>query len=244
MIKLYGEDLPMFEAKELQQWLQNVSEHLEKPVTIYMIGGGSMAFQKLKEATKDIDLIVRSKEEFKLLDLAIRNAGFEHATDLDDFYLTALAVYLKEDSRIDVFVEKVGRMLFLTNAMVGRAAHFGDYGNISVNLVSKEDVFLFKCMTTREGDLKDCTTLLLSGLDYNVIYDEVLRQSKKEQKWFFWVFERVCALEDFNGRTTSLKGKLFSLVKEHWSDRPEDFMADVKNIERHIPDAKLRNTFL
>ena len=36
---------------------------LSEPLKLYLIGGGAMAFQDLKDATKDIDVIVRTSSD-------------------------------------------------------------------------------------------------------------------------------------------------------------------------------------
>jgi hypothetical protein len=184
---------------------------------------------------------VTSKNALDTLNTAIQKAGFILETDLkDEFYLTALAVYKKGDSRIDVFLKKVGQMLQLTHTMIKRAKHFKDYGKLSVHLVSVEDIFLFKAMTPRPGDVTDCDVLMKGDLDYDVIYDEIVEQSTAKHKWCFWVYEKLAAIENYNGITTSLKPKVYNLVKEHWDERPNDFMKDILYIEKHIPDARLR----
>jgi hypothetical protein len=230
----------MFKAEELEAWLRDISVHVKEPLSIYLVGGGAMSFHKLKDITKDIDIVALNKNKYQELDNAITQAGFKLATDLDNFYLTAMSVYMRGDSRIDVFVKQVGKMLSLTKGILARAKHFKDFGNLSVHLFSQEDIFLFKSMTTREGDLKDCTTLIMSGLDYDVIYEEILEQSTKEQKWFFWLFERTCAYENYSGRPIPLKSKLLKLIKDHWQERPKSFMEDVDNVEKHLPKESIK----
>ena len=47
-----------FDSEYIRSELKRISDHLETPLTVYLIGGGSMAFRNLKETTKDIDLVV------------------------------------------------------------------------------------------------------------------------------------------------------------------------------------------
>lgn len=44
-----------FDGEYIRSELVRIGDHLEAPLTVYLIGGGSMAFRDLKEATKDID---------------------------------------------------------------------------------------------------------------------------------------------------------------------------------------------
>jgi len=231
----------MFNKEELNKLLVKVGLKMEKPINIYMIGGCALSFKGLKPATKDIDIIVTKEADFERFDKSMRKNRFKSITDREsEFYLTALAVYRKEESRIDVFLKQVGKTLFLTNSMIKRAKKYKDYGKLAVYLVSNEDIFLFKTMTSREGDISDCDRIMREELDYNVIYNEIVEQSKGEGKrWFFWVYENLCKLENYNGIRVPIKNKVFALVKKYWKERPSGFMDDIENKERHISDKKL-----
>ena len=204
-----------------------------------MIGGCALSFKGLKPATKDIDIIVTSKQDFNVFNKAMIKLGFKSMSEREsEFYATALAVYTKEESRIDVFLEQVGKMLVLTKSMVKRAEKYKDYHKLEIYLVSNEDIFLFKAMTSREGYISDCARIMREEIDYDVIYKEIVQQSKNK-KWFFWVYENLCRLENYNNIQVPIKAKVFALVKKHWKERPTDFMSDVDNLEKHIPDKKL-----
>jgi len=231
----------MFERDELLNWLVKIGMRVNSTVSIYMIGGGALSFKNIKPSTKDIDIIVKSKADFDILDKAIKEEGFELLTDIEDeFYITALAVFVKEESRIDIFLNQVGKMLFLSPSMIKRAQEFRQFGKLNILLISNEDIFLFKSMTPRQGDIDDCDRLIKEGLDYDVMYEEIMEQSKKENKWFFWMFEKICKIEEFNNTRIPIKNKLYELITQHWEQRPSDFMSQIDNLEEHIPDSKLR----
>ncbi|HIH43205.1 TPA: hypothetical protein HA246_06185 [Candidatus Woesearchaeota archaeon] len=230
----------MFTKPELESWLADISVHVHKSTSIYLIGGCALSFKDIKARTKDIDIITISKKDFDALNHAMLKSGFKLDTDLDnEFYLTALAVYKKEDSRIDVFLNKVGQMLTFTSSMKKRSTLYKDYGELKVFLVSNEDIFLFKAMTPREGDIYDCESIMRLGPDYGIIYREALEQSKEGNKWFFWVFEKICAIENYTGKMIPIKSKIYALVKEYWGQKPDDFMQDIENLEQHIADKRL-----
>lgn len=230
----------MFNREELNELLVEVGSRIEKSIKIYMIGGCALSFKGLKAATKDIDIILTSKEDFNVFNKSMQKAGFGLMTEREnEFYLTALAIYRKEDSRIDVFLKQVGKMLALTESMKKRAEKYQDYGKLDVYLVSNEDIFLFKSMTSRAGDIFDCDRIMKEGIDYNIIYNEIAEQSKSGKKWFFWFYENLCMLENHNGIRIPIKNKVFSLVKKNWKERPLDFMDEIDNRKNHIPDTKL-----
>ncbi len=230
----------MFSALQLESWLNEVAKALEAPCSVYLIGGCAMCFKDLKTATKDVDAIVISRQEFDTLDKAILKAGFRRNTDLkDDFYLTALAVYEKGSSRIDVFLKEVGKMLKFTSSMKQRAKLHSNAGNLKVYTASNEDIFLFKAMTPRPGDVDDCVALMRTPLNYDAIYEECMNQSSSEKKWYFWLYEKLCAIENSAGIESPIKNKVYQIVKDSWKDRPSDFMSGIQNVEVHVPDKKL-----
>jgi hypothetical protein len=231
----------MFNKDELEETLMKVGEKISEPIRIYMIGGCALSFRGLKAATKDIDIIVSNMADFDIFDSSMKKNGFKQMNNREsEFYASALEVYMKDESRIDVFLKEVGKMLVLSHGMTLRAEKYKDYGKLAVYLVSNEDIFLFKLMTSREGDIYDCDRIMKEGLDYTIIYDEIVKQSKEEGKrWFFWVYENLCKLEDHNSIKTPLKNKVFALVKKHWKEKPSDFMEDVANKETHILDKNL-----
>lgn len=230
----------MFSKEELEGLLGNVGEKIVGSVRIYMIGGCALSFKGLKDKTKDIDIIVTSQKDFDMFDAAMKKNGFQPASAESEFYLTALAVYKKDESRIDVFLNQVGKMLFLTKSMMRRAEKYQTFGKLEVYLVSNEDIFLFKMMTSREGDIVDCDRIMRRRMDYSVIYDEIVEQSKEEGKrWFFWVYENICALENYNNITIPIKAEVFALARKHWKERPSDFMSDIADKGKHIPEKRL-----
>lgn len=226
----------MFDKDELENWLVHVSRFVNKPVTAYLIGGCAMSFKGYKAATKDIDMVMLSKADFDVINNAIMAAGYKLETDLEDeFYLTALAVYVKGDSRIDIFLRKVGKMLAFTPKMAERATVHNKLDQLIVALASNEDIFLFKSMTSRPEDIKDCELLIQTGLEWNTVFDEILEQSKTQDKWFFWTFEKICIIENESSISIPIKPKLLELVKKHWKQRPSDFMSNVKELDKHLP---------
>ena len=130
-------------------------------------------------------------------------------------------------------------MLTLSGNMVKRAKKYKDYGNLAVYLVANEDIFLFKAMTSRKGDISDCDRIMREGLDYEIMYNEIVEQSKTGKKWFFWFYENLCKVENFNGIRAPIKSRIYVLVKKYWQERPSDFMSEADNKEAHIRDKGL-----
>ncbi|MFH1848759.1 MAG: hypothetical protein ABH879_01080 [archaeon] len=232
----------MFNKSELENWLKEIAGFLDRDCSIYLIGGCAMSFRGLKPATKDVDIIVSTKSEFTAFDNAVLKAGYGRKTDLtEEFYLTALAVYEKDDSRIDVFLNEVGKMLKFTKSMKSRTILYKEFGHLKTFLASNEDLFLFKAMTPRVADIDDCDRLMRENLDYNAIYDECIAQSGDEKQWYFWLYEKICSLENKNSIENPIKSRLFRIIQKNWKNRPTDFMCDVKDLNKHIMDENLLN---
>jgi hypothetical protein len=53
----------LFDRQYLENKFEKLNKALKEHVNLYLIGGGSMSFQKYKAATKDIDVVVRSNNE-------------------------------------------------------------------------------------------------------------------------------------------------------------------------------------
>jgi hypothetical protein len=63
---------------------------------------------------------------------------------------------------------------------------------------SNKDVFLFKTMTERSGDIEDCISLAKRGIEWEMILDELKNQIKLsgQNVWITWVGERPGILAD------------------------------------------------
>jgi len=57
----------MFDREYLKKEMEKLDGLMKGRLDFYLIGGGSMSFQNLKDATKDIDVVVRSEHDLKLL---------------------------------------------------------------------------------------------------------------------------------------------------------------------------------
>jgi hypothetical protein len=95
-----------------------------------------------------------------------------------------------------LFVEKVVGKLHLSDSMIARAELHGAYGNLSVYLLSKEDIFLFKGLASegRKRDLPDMA-ILYPRLDWKAMENEL--DTQKLSTDLKGLLKR--RLEEFNG---------------------------------------------
>ena len=138
-----------------------------------------MSFQNLKDATKDIDVIVGSGIEMEQLgDALARMDYFVPAIRGPYKQMQASLIMENQDGfRWDIFVNVVCGGLSLSNSMKERALTLFSMDRLSVHMLSLEDIFVFKSVTSRERDREDMYLLFLQGLDFEVIRNEIIRQN-------------------------------------------------------------------
>ncbi|MEA5407001.1 hypothetical protein VB773_05030 [Haloarculaceae archaeon H-GB2-1] len=145
---------------------------------MYLIGGEALTLRNLKNATKDVDLIVENTEELERLRRSLRNAGFQPPENLQKEYEELDAAFILEKGirRFDVFRRQVAGELVLSEPMKERSQHLFDEGLLTVRMVSANDIFLFKSVANRDDDVDDMVVLVQAGIDEAIIMDEARRQ--------------------------------------------------------------------
>ena len=230
----------MFEKNSIEQFLKKLSAHVKSDVKLYLIGGGNMSLKGLKDATKDIDIVLETHKELKEIKNALEKLGYKIDESLfqAQIYKNVVFVFFdKTGSRIDLFVDVVSSQLRLSNEIRKRASEYKTFDKLKIFLVANEDIFLFKSLTDREHDIADCRTLIDNGLDWDIILKECVSQHRKEIKWIFWIYEQLCRIEEIEKIPIPQKSKFFKVCLSHWDKKPEDWMVDFSDdeIKKHIP---------
>src|SRR3989344_7006925 len=197
----------MFRKEELESWLVALGSALDKPLDMYLIGGCAMSFRGIKDRTKDIDIVMLTRNDLNRLRDAMLQIGYKQTTDLEEFYLSAVMVFEKGNSRIDLFLRDICKQLQFTERMAERAELYKKINNLHVYLASNEDIFLFKAITDRPHDIDDCISLLKRNMSNSVILSEMKAQTK-EHHWCFWVYEKLCQIDDRINDTKGLKDEV------------------------------------
>lgn len=140
-----------------------------------------MTFRGIKNATRDLDLLMTSRVEFEVLSTLLRDRGYEALENpIGEYQSLGAALLLDKDGacRFDLFDRKVIRKLRLTEAMKARAEPVFEGSTLRVNALSNEDIFLFKGVAGRPRDTNDMVTLVEAGqgLDFDVIAEAFLDQ--------------------------------------------------------------------
>jgi hypothetical protein len=172
---------PFFDKNYLQREFDKLNAQTKHILTLFLIGGGAMAFYGLKDATKDIDIILTTKDDLNNLKTTLEALGYQEPnpiliTRAYNKMQTSAMLENQDGFRWDLF-NKVCNALTLSAAMKQRATSLYKGERLTILIASKEDIFLFKGITEREADLEDIRVLAESGLNWNLINQECQNQS-------------------------------------------------------------------
>jgi len=172
-----------FNKNYLQQEFDKLNVTTKQPMTLYLIGGGAMAFYGLKDATKDIDIIHTNQDDLNKLQTTLKAIGYKEPnpiliTRAYNKMQTNALLENQDGFRWDLFLSKVCNALTLSGQMQKRATSLYQGTHLKVLVASKEDLFLFKGITEREADLDDMRILAQSGLNWEIISQECKSQSE------------------------------------------------------------------
>ncbi|MFH0904466.1 MAG: hypothetical protein V1854_04680 [Methanobacteriota archaeon] len=113
----------MFDREYLKREMEKLDGLVTARVDLYLIGGGGMSFQNLKDATRDIDIIVRSGINMELIGNALARMGY-FVPAIRGPYKQMQASLIMENHdgfRWDIFVNVVCGGLRLSKSMMERA---------------------------------------------------------------------------------------------------------------------------
>ena len=204
----------------LQRGLDELGDHLETTVDAYLLGGGNLILRGLKDSTKDVDLVVKDGQTFVAIAESLQDLGYEERGDLEAAYnqLDPSIVLEKEGSpRWDIFVETVAGQLQLTEAMIERCDQSFEYGNLHVHLLSLTDIFVFKSITEREGDLEDVALIAQQAdLGWEGIFEEIKTQEDLTGRFFsFAVLDILDVLKERYDIVAPITDRLVSYCLEN-----------------------------
>lgn len=181
--------------KDIESFFREMDNVLYKKVEVYIIGGAALLRRGQKAATKDIDIIVSTKNEFIEIQNTLIKVGFKTNLPGKEYSRMNLSqIFQKEDFRIDLFEKEVCGKFSLSENMKNRAEIILNLKHIKVFICSNEDILLFKTMTERDGDIDDCVSIATTQtLEWNIILEELQNQIKesKQNVWITWIGERL-----------------------------------------------------
>jgi predicted nucleotidyltransferase len=181
---------------DIKYLFEEINTEARFKINLFVFGGAVLLYHKLKRATKDIDAVVNTKEEYGEILRVLKKLKFENKRPTKEYDKMNLSgIFIKEDYRIDLFHKKICKGFSLSEGMIKRARKVFGFERISVYLVSLEDVFLLKSMTEREGDIEDCMELMKKITNWNDMFLELKEQTKENEVWITWINERFILIE-------------------------------------------------
>ena len=189
----------MIEKEGIKTICKEIGSELEKEINIYVLGGVVLMKENLKPSTKDIDVVLSSTEDYKEFISSLESLGFQLKRVEGEYLKFKFSgIYENGDLRFDVFDKEVCEKLSLSEKMIKRAELWFSVKKLKVFLLSLEDVFIFKSLTEREGDIADSVALVRRGLDWKIIEEEIKDQIEKHDKqiWITYFAERFVVLKE------------------------------------------------
>lgn len=179
-----------------------ISRSISKDIAAYAFGGTAMLFYGYKTATKDIDLLFETKDEFNDFIKAIENLGYSKlhmkvAYSKEKQQQKGKPImYSRGEERFDLFLKKI----FGTTLIEGMkkrlyARHdFTEKENLlSINVLAKEDLILLKSVTGRENDFNDILTIVEKekNINWGIIVDNAITQKNLGDPWIVLELEKT-----------------------------------------------------
>ncbi len=184
--------------EKLRETFQRIGEQLAKPLTVFMFGGGAMAFRGQKQGTKDLDLVFETRSDFEMFADAVEKIGFRKVKFLEKYYeeMSASGIWENEKQfRLDIFIKTVCNALELNSGIEKRSELLEKFEKLTVKMFSNEDLILFKGITDRPADAEDISTIIKSvKIDWTVILQECVLQSKK-RPWHGALLTKLAEIE-------------------------------------------------
>lgn len=173
--------------ERLRKSLEELGSSLGEEADAYLIGGANLILRNIKDSTKDIDIVLEDRECFDKVTEALKDLGYREELDIGRAYedLEPRGILEREGSpRWDIFVGQVAGSLVLTEGMLDRSELFMEEGGLRLHLLSSTDIFLFKAVTDREGDLEDAALLARrEAIDWKGLFEELREQERLTGKY-------------------------------------------------------------
>jgi len=204
--------------------LDKLSSKISRPVNLFVIGGLGLMHYGLKEATKDIDVVLKTLSEFDELTDSLEELGYRvpSSVEISRPYRKIAATKILENKdgfRWDIFLQQVCQALAFSKEMESKATSLYTKEFLTVLLVSKEDLFLFKAVTEREADLGDMRLLAESGLNWEVIRQECQNQSLSTGRlWENALYQKLLDLKSKYGIKSPIEKHLKTIAEEKMAE--------------------------
>ncbi|MBI1935497.1 nucleotidyltransferase [Candidatus Woesearchaeota archaeon] len=170
----------MTDLKVQEDIFNLIGSSLKKKLKCYVIGGSAMLYYKLKEVTKDIDIVLLTENDRDYALKAMKELGYaERSSKMLYVNKKNVPILLQRgQDRFDLFNRKIINLKF-TDAMAERARLVLEYGSLTANIISPEDIIILKCATDRAGDRLDAAGIIKNtNINFDILLEESINQMK------------------------------------------------------------------
>jgi hypothetical protein len=215
---------PSFSKEYVLKELDRLSSKIKVQIRLFIIGGLGLINFGLKEATKDVDVVIQSRRELYALTRGLRSLGYSSLGPpvISRPYKKSEASRILENSegfRWDIFLNQICGALVLSKGMASRSTSFYGKGLLKASLASKEDLFLLKGITERKADLDDMRLLAESGLDWRIIEQECKDQSTSSGRlWESALLQNLIDLRERHNIRSPVEQTLRKVTEERLSE--------------------------
>jgi hypothetical protein len=214
-----------FNKQYVETELEKLNSALRRRTRVFVAGGAALAFYGLKEATKDIDVVVKTRTELHSLVSALRAVGYKRPPgSLGRTYTKMEASAILENTdgfRWDIFERVIAGKLSLSRGMISRSRISYDKTKLHVRSLSNEDIFLLKSVTGRELDLDDMRIVAESGMNWNHVKTECQGQASRTGRvWEDALCQQLIELRERMGITAPIEKSICEIadqkILENW----------------------------
>ena len=168
----------MTDLKDQEDIFNLIGSSLKRKIKCFVIGGSAMLYYKLKDATKDIDIVLLNENERQYVLKTMKKLGYSEKNP-KILYINKKNVPIllqREQNRFDMFNRTIINLKF-SNDMLDRTQLIYEYNNLIVNVVSPEDIVILKCATDRAGDRLDAANIIKNtNINWNILFEESINQ--------------------------------------------------------------------
>lgn len=170
----------MTDLKEQEDIFNLIGSNLKRKIKCFVIGGSAMLYYKLKDATKDVDIVLLNEGDRRYILKFMKNLGYAERNP-KILYISKRNVPIllqREQNRFDLFSRTIINLKF-SDGMMERSNIVYEYSNLIVNVVSPEDIIILKCATDRAGDRLDAANIIKNtNVNWGTLFEESINQMK------------------------------------------------------------------
>lgn len=208
-----------FSLEYIEKELDKLEKTIKTPVKVYVVGGYVMAYQKLRAGTKDLDVIVETRDKAEILAKGLGAAEYSllpSGTLTKEYQALGATAYENADGfRWEIFKKIVANKLALSPDMKTRSKMIRQGRKLQVSILSNEDIFLMKGVTDRDRDLEDMSLLARAGVNYDSVFKECVSQSDRTGKlWEIGLHDKCEELEEKYDVRVPITKKLQRIAEE------------------------------